>query len=47
MLDPCPEFWGGRWYETDDMYLDFSEDGYYLFNRSFPGKPGIAVSVSS
>ena len=46
MLDPCPESWGGRWYETDDVYVAFQGDGYYLFNSSYPGPLGIAVSVS-
>ena len=46
MMDPFPESWGGRWYETDDVYLAYQGDGYYLFNRSHPGPLGIAVSVS-
>ena len=46
MLDPCPENWGGRWYETDDVYVAYQGDGYYLFNRNHPGPIGIAVSVS-
>jgi hypothetical protein len=46
MLDPYPESWGGRWYETDDVYVAYRGDGYYLFNRSFPGPNGIALSVS-
>jgi hypothetical protein len=46
MLDPCPENWGGRWYETDDVYVAYQGDGYYVFNRSYPGPHGIAVSVS-
>ena len=41
-----PENWGGRWYETDDVYLAYQGDGYYLFNRRYPGPLGIAVSVS-
>jgi hypothetical protein len=46
MLDPYPESWGGRWYETDDVYVAYKGDGYYLFNRSYPGPIGIALSVS-
>ncbi len=46
MLDPCPENWSGRWYEDDDVYVVYKEDGYYLFNRRYPGPHGIAVSVS-
>jgi hypothetical protein len=46
MLDPYPEGWGGRWYETDDVYVAYQGDGYYLFNRSYPGPLGISLSVS-
>ncbi len=46
MLDPYPETWGGRWYETDDVYVAYKGDGYYLFNRRYPGPLGIALSVS-
>jgi hypothetical protein len=46
LLDPYPESWGGRWYETDDVYVAYKGDGYYLFNRSYPGPIGIALSVS-
>ncbi len=45
LLDPYPEYWGEDWYETDDVYVDYYIDGYYLFNRRFPGRPGIAVSI--
>jgi len=46
LLDPFPENWGGKWYESDDVYVDYNGDGYYLFNRGYPGRPGIAISVS-
>lgn len=46
LLDPCPEIWGGRWYETDDVYVAYQGDGYYLFNRRYPSPLGIALSVS-
>ncbi len=45
LMDPWPEFWGPSWYETDYCYIDYYVDGYYLFNRSYPGHPGIAVRV--
>ena len=44
-LDPWPETWGPDWYETDDVYLDYSGDGYYLYDRAYPGFP-IAVTIS-
>jgi len=43
-VDPWPESWPPTWYETDDVYLDYS-DGYYLYDRMYPGI-GIAVTIS-
>ena len=45
-LDPYPEYWGNNWYETDDVYVDYYDGGYYLFNRRYPGRPGIAISIT-
>jgi hypothetical protein len=44
LLDPWPEYWSDDWYENDDVYIDYSDDGYYLYNRRHPGI-GIAISV--
>ncbi len=44
-VDPWPETWPTNWYETDDVYLDYTDDGYYLYNRMRPG-PGIAVTFT-
>jgi hypothetical protein len=44
-VDPWPETWPETWYETDDVYLDYTDDGYYVYNRTRPG-PGIAVTVA-
>jgi hypothetical protein len=44
-IDPWPEYWTDDWYETDDVYILYGGDGYYLFNRRYPGV-GIAVSIS-
>jgi hypothetical protein len=44
-VDPWPEYWGDDWYDTDDVYVDYVNNGYYLFNRRYPG-PAIAISVS-
>ena len=44
-VDPWPEMWPEMWYETDDVYLDYTDDGYYLYNNTRPG-PGIAVTIS-
>jgi hypothetical protein len=43
LLDPWPYDWGDNWYASDDLYIDYS-NGYYLYNRRYPG-PGLAVSV--
>jgi len=45
IMDPWPESWGADWYETDDVYLDNTGDGYYLYDRNYPDYP-IAVTVS-
>jgi hypothetical protein len=44
-IDPWPEGWPADWYETDDVYLDYTGDGYYLYDRNYPGI-GVAVTVS-
>lgn len=45
IVDPWPESWGPNWYETDDVYLDYTNDGYYLYDRQYPDYP-IAVIVT-
>ena len=45
VVDPCPETWSPVWYRTDDVYVDYVNDGYYMFNRQHPGI-AIAVNVS-
>jgi flagellar motor protein MotB len=45
-MDPYPEYWGPNWYQTDDVYVDYYNDGYYLYNRRYPGRPGIAISIA-
>jgi chemotaxis protein histidine kinase CheA len=44
MLDPWPEYWSNDWYENDDVYIDYSGDGYYLYNHRYPNDR-IAVTV--
>jgi hypothetical protein len=36
LVDPWPEHWPNNWYQDDDMYIDYSADGYYLYNRRYP-----------
>ena len=39
-----PQYWSDNWYGNDDMYIDYSGDGYYLYNRRYP-RDRISVSV--
>ena len=43
LVDPWPEYWSSDWYDNDDVYVDYYGDGYYLFNRRYPGDR-IAIS---
>jgi len=44
VLDPWPEYWSDNWYDNDDVYIDYSGDGYYMYNRRYP-MDRIAISV--
>jgi hypothetical protein len=44
LVDPWPEYWSDNWYEKDDVYIIYSDDGYYLYNRRHPDV-GITISV--
>lgn len=44
LMDPWPEYWSDDWWETDDVYIDYYGDGYYLYNRRYPGVR-IAINV--
>jgi hypothetical protein len=44
-VDPWPESWSPDWYESDDVYIDYTDDGYYLYDRAHPGI-GIAVNIA-
>jgi flagellar motor protein MotB len=43
-MDPWPEYWADDWYDNDDVYIVYSDDGYYLYNRRYP-EDRIAVAV--
>ena len=45
LVDPWPDYWGNNWYENDDVYIVYENDGYYMYNHRYPGV-GIAISVS-
>jgi hypothetical protein len=36
LLDPYPEYWRPDWYLTDELYIDYDEDGYYLVDSNYP-----------
>jgi len=36
LVDPWPEYWSNDWYDSDDVYVDYFGDGYYLCNRRYP-----------
>jgi hypothetical protein len=44
LMDPWPEYWSDDWWATDDVYIDYYDDGYYLYNRRYPGVR-IAITV--
>jgi hypothetical protein len=44
VVDPWPEYWSSNWYDNDDVYIDYSGDGYYLYNRRHP-RDRVAISV--
>jgi len=43
LVDPWPEAWGDGWFQSDDLYIGY-DDGYYLYDRRFPGV-GLALIV--
>ena len=44
-VDPWPEYWGNDWYDNDDVYVAYVDDGYYLYNRQI-SQSGIAIRIS-
>ena len=44
-VDPWPEYWGNDWYDNDDVYVTYVDNGYYLYNRRYP-RSGVAISIS-
>jgi len=35
-MDPWPEYWSEDWYDNDDVYIVYTDGGYYLYNRRYP-----------
>lgn len=47
LVDPWPETWADNWYDTDDVYIEYFDGGYYLDNSRYPGtRLAINVSIS-
>lgn len=44
ILDPVPTYWANDWYDSDDVYVDYENDGYYMYNRRYPSA-GIAIGI--
>src|SRR3984893_9614229 len=44
VVDPFQEYLAGHWYDNDDVYIDYSGDGYYMYNRRYP-RDRIAITV--
>jgi hypothetical protein len=44
-VDPWPEYWASDWYDTDDVYVVYIDNGYYMFNHRYPNT-GIAIRIS-
>ena len=45
VVDPWPNYWANNWYDTDDVYVTYVDNGYYLYNTRYPSV-GIAISIS-
>ena len=45
LVDPWPGYWANNWYETDDVYVVYANNGYYMYNSRYP-TVGIAINVS-
>lgn len=41
-----PAYWGTNWYYNDDVYIDYSDGGYFLFDNRYPGQ-GIPLEVDN
>ncbi|MGA9813018.1 MAG: hypothetical protein WBQ64_09595 [Terriglobales bacterium] len=44
-VDPWPSNWEDDWYDNDDVYVDYVDNGYYMYNRRYPGQ-GIAINIT-
>lgn len=45
VVDPWPEYWAADWYDSDDVYIVYTDGGYYLADQRYPGVL-LAVNVA-
>ncbi len=45
VVDPWPEYWAADWYDTDSVYVVYTDGGYYLVDQRYPGVM-LAVDVA-
>lgn len=43
---PAPAYWGADWYNSDDVYIDYNDGGYYLYDNRYPGQ-GVPLEVDN
>jgi hypothetical protein len=41
-----PAYWGPDWYSNDDVYIDYNNGGYYLYDNRYPGQ-GVPLEVDN
>ena len=46
LVDPIPPYWGNDWYQSDNVYVVYADNGYYLYDSNYPQEPGIAISIN-
>ena len=46
VVDPWPEYWAADWFYSDDVYVAYINDGYYLCDTRYPGVY-LAVDVAA
>lgn len=45
-VDSYPSYWGPNWFDTDDVYIDYDDGGYYLYDNRYPGE-GVPVEIDN
>ena len=43
-VDPDGRELGHDWYDTDDVYIAYVDNGYYMYNRSYPTRELRSIS---